>query len=94
MFSGSEAGDYMDEELPSDRAIGRVTSSAKGHTLGKMLAMAYVKTSHAWPGSRLLVAINGRPVRATVTATPFFDPQGIRLRAKSTRRTTSVLREA
>jgi glycine cleavage system aminomethyltransferase T len=51
-----------------------------------MLALAYMRTSHAWPGSRVLVVSNGRPRAATVTATPFFDPEGVRLRAKGPRR--------
>ena len=44
--------------------VGRVTSSNKGHSLDKMLAVGYVRTTHAWPGSRLAVIVNaagGRP---------------------------------
>jgi glycine cleavage system aminomethyltransferase T len=82
MFSGSEAGESKDTLLPGVEEIGHVTFSAKGHSVGKMLAMAYVQTSHAWPGSRLLVQSHGRYVLATVTPTPFFDAQGARLRAK------------
>lgn len=86
MFTGSEAGDYKDTEIPGRAQIGHVTCSAKGHTVGKMLAMAYIRTSHSWPGSRVLVRINGRFVPATVTMTPFFDPEGVRLRAKGPRK--------
>jgi aminomethyltransferase len=82
MYSGSEAGELKDTMLPGGEEIGRVTFSARGHTLGKMLAMAYLNTSHAWPGSRVLVQNNDRHILATVTPTPFFDPQGARLRAK------------
>lgn len=85
IFTGSEAGAYADEQLPGDRAIGHVTASAKGHSVGKTLALAYVRTTHAWPGSRVLVLANGRPLPATVTPTPFFDPTGVRLRAKGPR---------
>ena len=80
MFSGSQAGAYKDT-MSFGEEVGHVTFSSRGYTVGKVLAMAYVKTSHSWPGSRLLVQINGRPVLATVTLTPFFDPQGARLRA-------------
>ena len=86
IFTGSEAGEYMDTELPGDRQIGIVTSSTRGHTVGKMLAMAHISTAHSWPGSRLLVDVNGRPTPATVTRTPFFDPEGIRLRAQGPRK--------
>jgi aminomethyltransferase len=82
MFSGSEAGESKDTLLPGIEEVGHVTFSAKGHSVGKMLAMAYVKTSHAWPASRLLVQSQGRYSLSTVTPTPFFDPQGARLRAR------------
>jgi aminomethyltransferase len=81
IYAGNEAGTYEDSQLPSAQPIGRITSSAKGHTVGKMLALAYVKTTHAWPGGRLIVMIDGRPFSATITPTPFFDPENARLRA-------------
>lgn len=80
-FSGPEAGAPLDRQLPG-APIGHVTVSARGHSLGKTLAMAYLRTTHAWPGSRVVVLINDKPVPAVVTPTPFFDPQGARLRAK------------
>jgi aminomethyltransferase len=52
-----------------------------GHTVGKMLAMAYVDTAHSWPGNNLIVEINGRPIPAKVAPTPFFDPENARVRA-------------
>ena len=52
--------------------------------MGKTLALGYVRTTHAWPGSKLIVQSAGRPVAATVAPTPFFDPSGARLRAKAT----------
>ncbi len=82
MFSGSEAGAYRDTLLSGEQQVGHVTCSAKGHTVGKMLAMAYLNTAHSWPGNNLIVEINGRPVVARVSATPFFDPQNARVRAK------------
>ena len=82
MFSGSEAGDHKDSLLPAQGEIGHITFSARGHTVEKMLAMAYIQTSHTWPGSKVLVQANGRYILATVTPTPFFDPAGARLRAK------------
>ncbi|HWQ14718.1 MAG TPA: glycine cleavage system aminomethyltransferase GcvT [Roseiflexaceae bacterium] len=84
-FSGPEAGAPHDTVLPGPEAVGRVTTSGRGHTVGKVLALAYVRTQHAWPGARLLVEVGGRPVPAVVTPTPFFDPQGARLRARAPR---------
>ncbi|HEX5689251.1 MAG TPA: aminomethyltransferase family protein, partial [Roseiflexaceae bacterium] len=82
LFSGPEAGASKDKAQPGDE-VGHVTYSNRGHSVGKILALAYVRTSHTWPGSRLLVAIGDRFIPATVTPTPFFDPQGARLRAKA-----------
>jgi aminomethyltransferase len=80
--TGAEAGEYEDRLLPGDRRIGRVTSSAWGPTIGRMLAMAHVETAHAWPGRNLIVSINGRPVPARVAQTPFFDPENARVRSR------------
>ncbi|MEN9933451.1 MAG: hypothetical protein RLZZ387_30 [Chloroflexota bacterium] len=82
-FSGPEAGALLDTALPGAESVGRVTTSGRGHTVGKFLALAYVRVQHAWPGARLLVDVAGRPTPAVVTPTPFFDPQGARLRAKA-----------
>jgi aminomethyltransferase len=82
METGAEAGDYEDQLLPGDRQIGHVTSSAMGHSVGKMLALAYVETAHSWPGNNLVVEINARPIPAKVASTPFFDPENARVRAE------------
>ena len=85
MFSGSEAGETFDAAT-AGTPVGRVTSSARGHTVGQTLALGTVATSHSWVGARLIIVVGGRPVVATVAETPFFDPQGIRLRATGPRR--------
>jgi aminomethyltransferase len=81
-MSGGEAGEQEEGALPGER-IGQITASAMGYSVGKMLAMAYVRTTHAWPGSKLVVVSNGRPLVAVVAQTPFFDPGGARMRAKT-----------
>lgn len=81
-LSGPEAGAPLDALAPGE-PVGKVTFSGRGHTVGKLLALAYVSVGHAWPGSRLVVQIGERLVPAVVTPTPFFDPQGARLRAKA-----------
>src|ERR687895_1904959 len=80
--TGAEAGEYEDTVMPGDRQIGRVTSSAMGHSVGKMLAMAYVDTAHSWPGNNVIVEINGPPIPAKVSPTPFFDPENARIRSE------------
>jgi aminomethyltransferase len=80
--TGAEAGEYEDAVMPGDRQVGRVTSSAWGPSVGKMLALAYVDTAHSWPGNNLVVEINGRPIPAKVSPTPFFDPENARIRSE------------
>ncbi len=78
--SGPEAGQPEDAVRPGMQEIGRVTSSTRGHSVNKLLATAYVRTSHAFPGARLAVLVNGRARLCTVTPMPFFDPEGLRLK--------------
>ncbi len=87
VFAGGEwiirrdkATGVKERAVTGGEEIGHVTYSNKGHSLDQMLALAYIKTAHAWPGNRLTVEINGRRTPAVVTRTPFFDPQGTRLR--------------
>ena len=60
---------------PASSRSGTSPAAPSGHSVGEMLAMAYVDTAHSWPGHNLVVVINGRPVLARVAATPFFDPR-------------------
>jgi glycine cleavage system aminomethyltransferase T len=85
MFSGSEAGDELDIETAGE-LVGEVTSSAVGHSVEGTLALGYVRVTHTYPGAQLLVEVNGRPTLAKVVNTPFFDPQGNRLRARGPRK--------
>jgi len=60
--------------------VSNVTVS-EGHTVGKMLAVAYAESFHAGPSIRLVLAVKGRLRVATATTTRVFDPQDMRLRA-------------
>jgi aminomethyltransferase len=86
MYTGSEAGDSFDIEK-TGMQVGTVTSSAVGHSVGKVLALGYLQVSHAWPGSQVLIEVNDRPTLGKVVETPFFDPGNVRLRAKGPRKT-------
>ena len=61
--------------------VGRTTSGAYGYTVGKSLALAYVKTAHGAPGTRLEVEILGKRYPATVIEESPWDPGNARLRA-------------
>ncbi|MEZ5825620.1 MAG: glycine cleavage system aminomethyltransferase GcvT [Geminicoccaceae bacterium] len=64
------------------RIIGRVTSGAFSPTLGAPIAMAYVETSRAVPGSEVQAILRGKPVRATVEKLPFV-PQNYHRQEKA-----------
>jgi aminomethyltransferase len=89
-FTGSEAGEYRDTLLPSEHEVGHITCSARGHSVGATLAMAYVEAAHSWPGNNLIVLQSGRTILARVTPTPFFDPQNARLRARRVPQTVTA----
>jgi dimethylglycine dehydrogenase len=67
--------------LPDGTPVGRVSSGAYGFFVEKSLALAFVKTEHATPGTVLDVAVIGQPHKAVILAEPPFDPKGARLRA-------------
>lgn len=67
--------------LPDGTPVGQVSSGAYGHSVQKSLALAFVKTEHAAPGTEYDVAILGLPHRARLLDKPPFDPTGERLRA-------------
>jgi aminomethyltransferase len=59
----------LDEE---GEKIGVVTSGSPSPTLGKNIALAYVKPKFASPGTIILVEIRSQKCRAQVVPTPFY----------------------
>jgi aminomethyltransferase len=68
--SGIARGGYP--ILKQGETIGRVTSGTKSPTLGRAIAMGYVRTEHSEVGNPLEVEIRGRAVGARVVALPFY----------------------
>ena len=60
--------------LLDGKVVGSTTSVAYGHTVGSILAFAYLKPEAASPGTELEVAILGRPRPAKVLADAIYDP--------------------
>lgn len=61
--------------------VGRVSSGAYGYSVGKSLALGFVKTEYAAPGTNFYIAILGMDHRATLLSEPPFDPKGAKLRS-------------
>jgi len=64
-----------------DTPVGLVTSGGYGYRLNQSIALAYVRTDLAVPGTELEVEILGSRRRAVVGREPLYDPGNERLRA-------------
>jgi len=62
--------------LAGDAAVGYITSGGYAHRVGKSMAMAYVATAHAAPGTKLRVEILGDFYGAEVQGAALYDPSG------------------
>ncbi|MBS0373102.1 MAG: GcvT family protein [Proteobacteria bacterium] len=60
--------------------VGFVTSAAYGHCSGKSLALGYVASAAAAPGTALTVTVVGEPRACRVLGEPPVDPSGARMR--------------
>ncbi len=64
----------------SGRLVGSVTSAAYGHTVGKSLAMGFLREEARAPGTALQISILGEMVDAEVLPGPPHDPHNERLK--------------
>jgi dimethylglycine dehydrogenase len=60
--------------------VGLVGSAGYGHTLQQSIALAYVTSELATPGTALEVEIFGERRAAVVASEPLYDPENLRLR--------------
>ncbi|MEM9248170.1 MAG: FAD-dependent oxidoreductase [Pseudomonadota bacterium] len=71
-----------DEAILKDgTAVGYVSSGGYAHRVGKSMAMGYVTTDHAAPGTSLQVEILGGLFNAEVLGGPAYDANGANMRA-------------
>ncbi|HEY7365018.1 MAG TPA: glycine cleavage system aminomethyltransferase GcvT [Methylomirabilota bacterium] len=61
--------------LKDGRRVGIVTSGSYGPTVDRSIALAYVETAVATPGTELGVEIRGQVRPARVVKTPFYPPR-------------------
>ena len=67
--------------LKDDDAVGYISSGGYAHHVGRSMAMGYVKTEYAEPGTVLDVEILGERYSAEVQGAPLYDPTGARMRS-------------
>ena len=67
--------------MPGGERVGLVTSGFWSFTLERSVALAYLRSDLAAPGSNVEVEIFGGRVPATVGTEPLYDPENARLRA-------------
>ena len=68
-----------DQPLPM-KMVGHVTSSYHSATLGRSIAMALIEGGHEREGETVHVPMPDGVVRAKITSTAFYDPDGDRLK--------------
>ncbi|MGH6960626.1 MAG: GcvT family protein, partial [Dongiaceae bacterium] len=61
--------------------VGRTTSGAYGYSIGKSLAVAYVTSEHAAPGTEMKIEMLGKRRAARLIPDSPWDPENKRLRA-------------
>ena len=74
---GAWDGNGGEAVLHEGKVVGSTASVAYGHTVGKILAFAYIKPQAAVPGTQLEVVIAGKPRAAQVLGEPAYDPQSL-----------------
>ncbi|MDB4222631.1 FAD-dependent oxidoreductase [Granulosicoccus sp.] len=71
----------LDEAILKDgNAVGYISSGGYAHHVGKSMAMGYVESCYAVPGTLLDVEILGEFFTAEVQGKPLYDPDGFRMR--------------
>ena len=78
---GDAEAPYCAQVFAGHENVGLTTSGVWSHTLNQSVALAYVRSDMAKPGTRLLVNVLGRMCAATVKQEPLYDPSNARLRA-------------
>ena len=78
---GDAEANFLEPIWAGDQRVGFVTSAAYGHTCDRSLAMGYVVTAVAVPGTALEVTVLGERRGCRVLGEPAVDPQGLRMRA-------------
>lgn len=71
LIEGAPAREGAEVATPQGAPVGRITSGGFSPTLGRPIAMAYVDSARAAPGTGLAAIVRGRPQPARVAPLPF-----------------------
>ncbi|MGV6804754.1 MAG: glycine cleavage T C-terminal barrel domain-containing protein, partial [Ruegeria sp.] len=74
---GQNDGHGGEAVLLDGEVVGSTASVAYGHTVGKILAFAYVKPQANVPGTEVQVVIAGAPRRGRILGAPAYDPHSL-----------------
>ncbi|WP_170390809.1 FAD-dependent oxidoreductase [Ruegeria arenilitoris] len=74
---GQNDGHGGEAVLLNGEVVGSTASVAYGHTVGKILAFAYVKPQANVPGTEVQVVIAGVPRRGRILGAPAYDPHSV-----------------
>ena len=72
---GVEDGHGGEAVLLNGEVVGSTASVAYGHTVGKILAFAYIKPYANVPGTEIEVIVAGNPRKGRILGEPAYDPQ-------------------
>ncbi len=61
-------------------AVGYISSGGYAHHVGQSMAMGYVSSPHADPGTKLQVELLGNFYAATIVEDALYDPEGLKMR--------------
>jgi len=81
---GKHDGHGGEAVLMDGTVVGSTASVAFGHTLGRILAFAYIKPEAATAGQSLQVVIAGEPRNAVVRDKALYDPENVLPRSDTT----------
>lgn len=82
---GEVDGNGSEAVLLNGKPVGLTSSVAYGHSVGKILAFAYVKPEAALPGTEVEVMLLGDPRKGRVLGEAAYDPENLRPRADTSR---------
>jgi len=78
LLEGRMAAREGAQVLADNRLVGTVTSGGFAPTLGRPIAMAFVETALAVPGTELSLSVRGKTIPATITSLPFIPHRYVR----------------